>query len=128
MALIVASTCSFYSSSNADPKLGYFSMTSHCSIDMRGNEACDFYHRYKEDFALAKRLHAKSYRFSIAWTRIFPTGEGAINLAGVQHYMDVVDELLALDIEPAVTLYHWDLPMVTPRTLQFLTYAMSLVC
>ncbi|BDA42218.1 beta-glucosidase 1A [Coccomyxa sp. Obi] len=76
-----------------------------------GNESCDFYHRFKEDFALAKQLHAKSYRFSIAWARIFPNGDGAINLAGIQHYVEVVDELLKLGIEPAVTLYHWDLPM-----------------
>ncbi len=78
---------------------------------------------------MAKRIHAKSYRFSIAWTRIFPDGSGAINHAGVRHYVNVVDELLAPNIEPAVTLYHWDLPMVRKATsMQVLTYVASQLC
>ena len=52
----------------------------------------------------------KTYRFSIAWTRIFPEGRGAVNQAGVDFYEAIIDECLKYNIEPMVTLYHWDLP------------------
>lgn len=55
-------------------------------------------------------------RFSIAWSRIYPEGEGdAPNAEGVQHYHDVIDALLERGLEPMVTLYHWDLPQVCLR-------------
>ncbi len=79
-----------------------------------GDVACDFYHKYKEDIQLIKSLNAKSYRFSIAWSRIFPDGTGTPNQKGVDFYNRMVDELLANGIEPFATLYHWDLP----QTLQ----------
>ncbi len=82
-------------------------------LDIVGNVACDFYHRYKEDLGIAKRLHASSYRFSIAWTRIYPNGDDTVNKEGLKFYSDVIDYMLSLGIEPAVTLYHWDLPQVT---------------
>lgn len=79
-----------------------------------GDVAADHYHRYKEDIALMKEQGLKTYRFSLSWTRILPDGTGAVNQAGLQFYHDLIDELLRNDIEPMVTLYHWDLP----KTLQ----------
>ena len=75
-----------------------------------GLVACDFYHRYREDIALLRELGLDAFRFSIAWPRILPEGRGRVNQAGLDFYDRVVDELLANDIEPFVTLYHWDLP------------------
>ena len=75
-----------------------------------GNVAVDHYHRYKEDIALMAEMGLKTYRFSIAWTRIFPTGKGAVNQAGVDFYHNIIDECLKYGIEPMVTIYHWDLP------------------
>ena len=75
-----------------------------------GDVADDHYHRYKEDVQLMKALGVKSYRFSIAWPRVFPQGAGAPNPKGLDFYNRLVDELLANDIKPFATLYHWDLP------------------
>jgi len=77
-----------------------------------GDVANDHYHRYREDVALMKSIGAKAYRFSIAWPRIFPKGTGQPNPKGIDFYSRLVDELLAADIEPYATLYHWDLPQV----------------
>ncbi|CAI5467016.1 unnamed protein product, partial [Closterium sp. Yama58-4] len=71
----------------------------------------DQYHRFKDDVALLKAMGATSYRFSISWSRIIPNGIGAVSEAGLQHYSRLIDELLANGIAPAVTLYHWDLPL-----------------
>lgn len=73
-------------------------------------EACDFYHRYKDDLLLAKALGFSVFRFSFSWSRILPEGTGRINKQGVAFYHKVIDECLALGLEPFVTLYHWDLP------------------
>ncbi|OMO71965.1 Glycoside hydrolase, family 1 [Corchorus olitorius] len=72
--------------------------------------AVDQYHRYVEDIQLIKDMGMDAYRFSIAWSRIFPNGSGEINQAGVDHYNNLINALLAQGIEPYVTLYHWDLP------------------
>ena len=75
-----------------------------------GDVAVDHYHRFKEDVALMKEQGLKAYRFSIAWTRIFPEGKGQVNQKGIDFYNRLIDELIANQIEPVVTLYHWDLP------------------
>ncbi len=75
-----------------------------------GDVACDHYHRYAEDIALMKDLGVGAYRFSIAWPRIIPDGEGTVNQKGLDWYARLVDKLLAAGIVPFVTLYHWDLP------------------
>src|ERR1700744_2815636 len=74
------------------------------------DRANDHYHRYKEDVGLIKDLGARAYRFSIAWPRVFPNGDGPPNPKGLDFYNRLVDELLANGIEPYATLYHWDLP------------------
>lgn len=72
--------------------------------------ASDLYHRWRGDVALMKELGLGMYRFSIAWTRIIPDGDGAVSEEGVAFYDALIDELLAAGIEPWVTLYHFDLP------------------
>ncbi|GCE45851.1 beta-glucosidase [Thermosporothrix hazakensis] len=76
-----------------------------------GEVAADHYHRMAEDVALMAKLGLDSYRFSIAWPRILPKGTGAINEKGLDFYDRLVDALLAHQIQPYVTLYHWDLPL-----------------
>ena len=75
-----------------------------------GDVADDYFHRYKEDVALMKSLGLKSCRFSVSWTRIFPTGTGAPNPQGLDFYHRMIDSLLEAGIQPFCTLYHWDLP------------------
>ena len=75
-----------------------------------GAVACDHYHLYREDIALMKQLDQDVYRFSVAWPRIFPTGKGKLNSAGMDFYQRLVDEVVAKEIEPWVCFYHWDLP------------------
>ncbi|MGW0962642.1 GH1 family beta-glucosidase [Streptomyces gelaticus] len=75
-----------------------------------GDVACDHYHRYEEDLALMAEAGLTGYRFSIAWPRIQPTGEGEVNPQGLDFYDRLVDGLLARGVEPVPTLFHWDLP------------------
>lgn len=74
-----------------------------------GAVACDHYHRWPQDFDLARELGVNAYRFSIAWPRVF-AAPGQINPAGLDFYERLVDGLLARGITPWPTLYHWDLP------------------
>ena len=71
---------------------------------------CDHYHLYPRDIALMKEMGLKAYRFSLSWPRLLPEGSGRINRKGVDFYDRLIDSLLEQDIEPFLTLYHWDLP------------------
>ncbi|MBB2908869.1 beta-galactosidase [Streptosporangium becharense] len=75
-----------------------------------GDVACDHYRRHADDVRLMAELGLGAYRFSVAWPRVQPSGSGAVNAAGLDFYDRLVDELLAADVVPYVTLYHWDLP------------------
>lgn len=72
--------------------------------------AVDHYHRFDEDFALMASLGVKNYRLSIAWPRIYPNGDGALNQAGIDFYKRVLESMEKHGITPWVTLFHWDLP------------------
>ncbi|EPS65893.1 hypothetical protein M569_08883, partial [Genlisea aurea] len=88
----------------------WFVVTGKISDGSNADVANDHYHKYPEDIQLMKDLRVDAFRFSIAWSRIYPNGTGEVNRAGVDHYNDVIDKLLANGITPYVTLYHWDLP------------------
>lgn len=77
-----------------------------------GDIACDHYNKLEEDVELLHQLGIKAYRFSISWARILPDGTTKnINQKGIDFYNKLIDLLLEKDIEPWVTLYHWDLPI-----------------
>jgi beta-glucosidase len=90
----------------------YHVTASFTKTNQTGNVSVDQYHRaqYLKDFALMKRLGVNTYRFSISWARILPSGTGAINQKGIDHYKKFINDLLSFGIEPAITLYHWDMP------------------
>ncbi|NOY08784.1 MAG: beta-glucosidase [Spirochaetes bacterium] len=75
-----------------------------------GDTACDHYHRYEEDIDNLVKLGVKAYRFSIAWPRIIPE-PGTINRKGIDFYKRIIDRLLKHNIEPFITLFHWDTPL-----------------
>ncbi|HET8969496.1 MAG TPA: GH1 family beta-glucosidase [Candidatus Nanopelagicales bacterium] len=75
-----------------------------------GDVAADHYHRYREDVALMADLGLATYRFSVSWPRIVPGGRGPVNAKGLDFYSRLIDELLARQIAPVLTMYHWDLP------------------
>ncbi|HTO03560.1 MAG TPA: GH1 family beta-glucosidase [Opitutus sp.] len=85
-----------------------------------GNVACDHYHRWREDVALMKDIGLQAYRLSVAWPRIQPTGTGKPNAKGLAFYDRLIDRLLAANITPWVTLYHWDLPQALQQRGGFL--------
>ena len=74
-----------------------------------GDVACDHYHRYESDVDLMASLGLQTYRFSTSWSRVRPDG-GPANQKGLDFYSRLVDSLLAKNIKPWLTLYHWDLP------------------
>ena len=75
-----------------------------------GDIACDHYHRLEEDLDLMADLGLQAYRFSVAWPRVQPDGIGGVNQKGLDFYRRLVDGLRLRNIEPMLTLYHWDLP------------------
>lgn len=80
------------------------------------HEAIDHYHRYQEDIALFHEMGFKTYRFSIAWTRIFPTGEETQpNEAGLQFYENIIDVCLKYGIEPLITISHYEMPFALTK-------------
>lgn len=78
-------------------------------------EASDFYHHYKEDIGLMAEMGFKAYRMSISWSRIIPEGTGQVNEAGIDFYKKVFSECKKHDIEPIVTIYHFDLPLALQK-------------
>ena len=96
---------------NEDGKgLSVIDMLNHPEDTSDFKVASDHYHRYKEDVKLFAEMGLKAYRFSIAWTRIIPNGVGEINKKGIEFYNNLIDELNKYNIEPIVTMYHFDLP------------------
>lgn len=101
---------------NEDGGIGKSIWDTFCETDGKvyhkhnGSVACDQYHKYKEDVKLMKELGIDSYRFSIAWPRIFPESMDKMNTQGFDYYKRLIDELWKNNIKPCVTLYHWDLP------------------
>jgi len=79
-----------------------------------GDRSTDHYHRWRDDIRMMRDLGMQAYRFSVAWPRILPQGDGAVNEAGLAFYDQLVDALLEAGLTPFLTLYHWDLP----QTLQ----------
>ncbi len=77
--------------------------------------ACNFYNSYESDLELIASLGFKQFRFSISWSRILPTGKGEINPLGIAFYHRLIDKCIALDLEPWLTLYHWDLPQALEK-------------
>lgn len=89
----------------------YYSKVGACYNKNSCLIACDSYNRVDEDIALMKELGINSYRFSLAWARLIPDGEGEVNQKGVDFYSRYIDKLLEAGIEPFMTVYHWDLPL-----------------
>jgi beta-glucosidase len=77
--------------------------------------ACDHYNRHREDVAMMRAMGLRAYRFSVAWPRVMPRGQGRVSEAGLGFYDRLVDELLAAGLEPWVTLFHWDYPLALYR-------------
>jgi len=75
-----------------------------------GEVACDHFHRWRDDVMIMRNMGLHAYRFSISWSRVIPEGLGEVNARGLAFYDRLVDELLAAEIEPWVTLFHWDYP------------------
>ena len=75
-----------------------------------GREACDHYHRFREDVKIMKQLGLKAYRFSVSWPRVMPKPH-EVNPKGLQFYIDLVDALTEAGITPMCTVFHWNLPM-----------------
>jgi 6-phospho-beta-galactosidase len=76
-----------------------------------GDKASDFYHKYKDDLELANEFGINGIRISISWSRIIPDGSGEVNRKGIDFYNRLIDECIKNDVEPFVTLHHFDTPL-----------------
>ncbi|KAF1677693.1 glycoside hydrolase family 1 protein [Bacillus sp. SKDU12] len=95
----------------------WFEKEPHRFFDHVGPAATSqFYDKYKEDIRLMKELGHNSFRMSISWSRLIPGGTGEINAKATEFYNDVIDELIANDIEPFVNLFHFDMPIELQKT------------
>ncbi|KAK9687258.1 Glycosyl hydrolase family 1 [Popillia japonica] len=106
----------------------YMTHTNPSSIldKSNGDIACDSYNKIKEDVQLLKNLGVDFYRFSISWSRILPSGKTEyINPDGIRYYNELIDELLANNIEPLVTMHHFDLPQPLEEEGGFLNLAIA---
>lgn len=77
--------------------------------------SCNHYHKYKEDIQMMKEMGIRAYRFSIDWSRVIPDGTGTVNKKGLAFYSNLIDTLFENNIEPYLTLYHWELPEALHR-------------
>lgn len=90
----------------------YFHNTEKGKGLVSGDVACDFYHHYKEDIALMGEMGFKTFRMSISWSRLFPNGDEEVpNQKGIEFYRNVFTELRKYNIEPLVTIWHFDTPL-----------------
>ncbi|KAH9218741.1 glycoside hydrolase superfamily [Leptodontidium sp. 2 PMI_412] len=86
-------------------------VTGYSVANQTGDVANNQYYLYKQDIARIAALGVKTYSFSLSWSRIFPFGNGPVNELALAHYDDVINTCIEYGVEPAVTLYHWDLPL-----------------
>ncbi|NWH76063.1 LPH hydrolase, partial [Piaya cayana] len=88
-----------------------FGHAGHVYLNQTADVACDSYYKTSYDVYLLRGLHPQLYKFSVSWPRIFPAGTNkTINSKGVDYYNQLINRLLDSNIEPMVTLFHWDLP------------------
>lgn len=100
-----------FSANRMTPERYEYNKAHENEMNLPNRRGSDFYHRYKEDIALAAEMGMKCFRMSISWTRLFPTGEEETPLAdGVQFYHNVFRELKKYGIEPLVTMVHYEVP------------------
>ncbi len=83
--------------------------------NQNGTIACDFVNRYEDDLTMMHNMHIRNFRFSVSWSRIFPNGTGTPNHFGVDFYNRLIDKCLELNIQPWITIYHWDLPLALEK-------------
>ena len=76
-----------------------------------GDVASDFYHKYKEDIKLSNEFGINGIRVSISWSRVIPKGVGEVNEKGIEYYNNLINECIANNVEPYVTLHHFDTPL-----------------
>jgi beta-glucosidase len=89
--------------------------SAHIIDGSNGDVACDHYHLYQKDVDIMKKIGFKAYRFSISWPRVLPEGKGTVNEKGLDFYDRLTDSLLAANIKPFATLFHWDYPASLSR-------------